>query len=186
MKTGTIELGIRDEKVNPCDHIALLWESPEEFAEGVGFLEMGLRGTDHCVIFGHEEANQKINEILTEHGFDIDALQAAGRLTVLGGRDAGDLMLAEIGGVFEAAVSRGAPLIRLLGNIGWGRPDWPGEPDILAFEAKVTGAAKSFPCVITCMYDVRTLPSRVVIHGAFETHPLTICGNVLRENPLYR
>lgn len=35
------------------------------------------------------------------------------------------------------------------------------------------------------MYDVRNLPGRVIVHGAFETHPLTICGNMLRENPYY-
>ena len=116
----------------------------------------------------------------------MDARQAAGRLTILGGQHAGDLMLGEIGGVFQAAIERGAPLIRLLGNIGWGRPDWPREHDILTFEAKVTGAAKSFPCVIMCMHDVRSPPSPIVIHGAFETHPLTICGNILRENPYYR
>ncbi len=35
------------------------------------------------------------------------------------------------------------------------------------------------------MYDVRALPGRVIVHGAFETHPLTICGNMRRENPHY-
>jgi hypothetical protein len=24
-----------------------------------------------------------------------------------------------------------------------------------------------------------------MVHGAYETHPLTFCGNVLRENPHY-
>ncbi len=186
MRTGSIELGIRDEHVNPSDHIAYLWETPEEFTEGIGFLESGLRGTDHCVIFGHDEANEKVYEILGSRGFDIDALQAAGRLTILSGQAAGHSMLNEIGSVFQGAIARGASLIRLLGNIGWGRPDWPVEHDILAFEANVTGAAKEFPCVVVCMYDVRALPSPVIIHGAFETHPLTICGNILRENPYYR
>jgi hypothetical protein len=26
---------------------------------------------------------------------------------------------------------------------------------------------------------------RGMVHGADETHPLTFCGNVLRENPFY-
>ena len=60
-----------------------------------------------------------------------------------------------------------------------------GSFDILAFEAKVTGAAKQFPCVVTCMYDVAHLSGTVMVHGAYETHPLTFCGNVLRENPHY-
>jgi hypothetical protein len=35
------------------------------------------------------------------------------------------------------------------------------------------------------MYDVRALPGRVMVHGAFETHPLTFCGNVMRQNTHY-
>ncbi len=36
-----------------------------------------------------------------------------------------------------------------------------------------------------CMYDVAHLSGTVMVHGAYETHPLTFCGNVLRENPHY-
>jgi hypothetical protein len=49
----------------------------------------------------------------------------------------------------------------------------------------VTGAAKQFPCVVMCMYDVASLSGNIMVHGAYETHPLTFCGNVLRENPFY-
>jgi MEDS: MEthanogen/methylotroph, DcmR Sensory domain len=186
MGIGTIELGIRSERVNPSDHIAILWETPEQFMEGVGFLAQGLSKDDHCVIFGHDEANELVCKILTESGFDIDSLQTAGRLTILGGREIGNAMLNEIGGVFQQALQSGAPLIRLLGNIGWGKPNWPKEREILNFEAQVTTAAKAFHCVVVCMYDVRALPSHIILHGAFETHPLTVCGNILRVNPYYK
>jgi hypothetical protein len=185
MDTRTIDLGIRGERVSPGDHIAYFWQSEEQFSEGVGFLETGLRSRDHCVLFGYEEANEKVCEILRERGHDVDALKAKGRLTLLTGDSDGDLMLSNIGATFTKALSRGAKLIRLLGNIGWGRANWPQEKDILAFESKVTGAAKLFPSVILCMYDVVALPGSVVVHGAYETHPLTFCRNVLRENPYY-
>jgi hypothetical protein len=94
-------------------------------------------------------------------------------------------MLGGIGAKFQQAVAGGSRCIRLLGNIGWAKPGWPDELDILAFEAKVTGAAKQFPCVVMCMYDVAHLSGTVMVHGAYETHPLTFCGNVLRENPHY-
>jgi hypothetical protein len=35
------------------------------------------------------------------------------------------------------------------------------------------------------MYDVASLSGSVMVHGAYETHPLTFHGNVLRENPFY-
>lgn len=167
------------------DHIGYFWQTPEEFVECVGFLKIGLRADDHCVIFGHRDANARVCAALHSAGFDIEALKNAGRLTVLGGLADADALLSSIGKVFARAVERGAPLLRLLGNIGWGEADWPAEKEILAFEAKVTGAAKEFPSVVVCMYDVDKLPGRVIVHGALETHPLTFRRNILRENPLY-
>jgi PAS domain S-box-containing protein len=90
-----------------------------------------------------------------------------------------------IADTFEQALAGGAPLIRLLGNIGWGKQQWPGEQDLFAFEAKVTDAAKQFPCVVVCMYDVPALSGLIVRHGAFETHPFIVRGRSIGENPYY-
>ena len=180
---AAVDLGIHDERVTVSDHIAYFWETEEEFSEALGFLEVGLRGKDHCVLFGHPRANTKVLAALKANGFDVTHLETEGRITVLGGRPSGTDMLAEIGAAFQTAMAGGAPLIRLLGNIGWGHKDWPQELEILEFEARVTEACKSFPCVVLCMYDVRELSGRIMVHGAYETHPLTVCGNVLRQNP---
>jgi hypothetical protein len=94
-------------------------------------------------------------------------------------------MLSTIAHVFTEALERGATLIRLLGNIGWGYDGWPDEKDLLEFEARVTSAAKQFPCVVVCMYDVGALSGRVMLHAAFETHPLTFFRNIVRVNSQY-
>ena len=180
-----VRLGLRDEHAKAGDHIAYFWESAQEFREGVRFLEVGVDEGDFCVIFGHDEGNRQVIETLTERGHDCTRLEAQGRLAVLrGDADAGKL-LSNIRATFTKAIKSGAKMIRLLGNIGWGRDGWPNENDILEFEARVTNAAKAFPCVVVCMYDVRALPGHVMVHGAFETHPLTFCGNVMRQNTHY-
>ncbi|MDQ6870891.1 MAG: MEDS domain-containing protein [Gemmatimonadota bacterium] len=184
-RAGTIDLGLRDEKVKLGDHIAYFWENDRQFEEAVGFLLVGIRKGDHAVVFGHDEANKKVVDLLRQRGIDTDHLQAAERLTVITGGPSGDKMLGHIGETFQGAVKRGSGCIRLLGNIGWSKPGWPDDLDILAFESKVTGAAKQFPCVVMCMYDVASLSGSIMVHGAYETHPLTFCGNVLRENPFY-
>lgn len=178
----TVRLGLRDEVANVGAHIAYFWETPREFSEGVRFLEIGLDHGDFCVIFGHDEANQRVCDILTADGFNWSRLEQQGQLALVPGHAQGAKMLANIADVFASAVKRGARLIRLLGNIGWGREGWPNETDILEFEARVTSAAKQFPCVVVCMYDVRALPGHIMVHGAYETHPLTFCGNVMRQN----
>ena len=182
---GTVELGLRGERVKLGDHIAYFWEKDREFEEAVKFLLVGIRQGEHAVVFGHDEANERVLGVLRRNGLDTGHLQKANRLSVIGGGPSGEKMLGGIGEKFQQAVDGGAACIRLLGNIGWSKPGWPNDLDILAFEAKVTGAAKQFPCVVMCMYDVAHLSGTVMVHGAYETHPLTFCGNVLRENPHY-
>jgi MEDS: MEthanogen/methylotroph, DcmR Sensory domain len=181
MSTGSVELGIRDQTVGVCDHIAYFWESEEEFAEAVGFLEAGLRSGDYCVVFGHPEANERVLAVLADRGFPQESLK--GHASILGGKQLPDEMLAEIAATFQSAVDGGAALIRLLGNIGWGHPDWPVEDDILQFEARVTAACRNFPCVVVCMYDVSSLTGRVVVRGGLESHPLIMCGGGVEKNP---
>jgi hypothetical protein len=176
-------IGAKDAFIHQCDHIAYFWETDKEFAEAVGFLVEGLKNRDHCVVFGYEEANQRVLELLEKSGFNVERLLAEKGMSVLSAASNGDATLQSIGNAFQAALNRGAKLIRLLGNIGWNRPKWPGEEDIMAFEAKVTGAARAFPCVVICMYDVRTLPGHIIVRGGLETHPVTIRGNVVRVNP---
>lgn len=180
----TIDLGIHDLRGAPGDHIAYFWETDREFEAATGFLEKGILNGEHVVVFGFEDANDRVLEVLERKGVDWRALQKEERISVLGPESTGDLMLSRIGATFQKALDAGAPMIRLLGNIGWGRGGWPDEVDILRFEAKVTGAAKSFPCIAVCMYDVNYLSGSVVLKGAFGTHPLTIYQNLVRENPM--
>lgn len=179
-----VEIGIRDLRAHVGSHIAYFWERPDQFREAVQFIRRGVRGGDHLVVFGHEEANDRVLEVLESMGHDPAELEERGQLSVLGPGSSGEHTLEQIGTTFQAALDAGAPLIRLLGNIGWGRPEWPDEREILRFEAQVTDAAASFPCVVVCMYDVESLTGSVVFKGAFCTHPLTIYDNLIRENPM--
>lgn len=185
LRVKEIPLGISDALCSRCDHIAYFWESEEEFSRGVRFLSTGLRANDDAVVFGYEEANEKVLAVLKKEGVNVEYATKSGRLITLAGDKNSDVILSTIGSHFQQRISQGTKLIRLLGNIGWGRPNWPEEAEILKFEAKVTDAARQFPCVIVCMYDVRSLSGRVILNGALETHPITIRRNVVRENPHY-
>lgn len=180
-----IRLGIGNSDVALGDHLAFLWETDEEFQSAVGFLQCGLEADDYGVIFGHNDANERVVSVLRDSGLDIDRLLLTGRLTLMQGTEDAGAMLAGIGSGFTDSVGKGARVIRLLGNIGWGRIGWPSERDILAFESKVTDAAKLFPCVVVCMYDVARLSGRILTHGAFETHPWVVQRGIVRENPYH-
>ena len=187
MEPARIPFGlIPNEEIRVGDHIAYFWETPKEFEQGANFLTPGLRGRDHCVIFGHDDANTHICDVLRDSGVNVEEYQRRGRLTVVGSESTGAATLSKLGGIFQKALDEGATVIRLLGNIGWGKKGWPAEDDILDFEHQVTGAAKAFPAVIVCMYDVNTLPGRVIVQGGLATHPITVCGNVMRVNAYHQ
>ena len=177
-----IPLGLRDEYVGAGDHIAYFWETPKEFREAVRFLEVGLEREEFCVIFGHTEGNRRVSECLAERGYDCARLEAEGRLVIVPVQTTRAHMLSTIGYVFTAALERGTTLIRLLADIRGGGDGRPVEKDLLEFEARVVGAAKQFPCVVVCMYEVSALPGGVILHGAFETHSLTLFRNIVRTS----
>jgi hypothetical protein len=182
-----IPLGITKDLVELGSHLIYFWQSESEFDYGVRFLEPGLRGQDHCVVFGHKEATDKAFRTLASKGFDIPALIERRRITLLRREAPAPTTLSDIADVFEAAVRVGAPAIRYLGNLGFGQAPLPGSgiDDVLELEAKVTALAKRFPAVVVCMYDVNTLPGRLILKGGFQTHPLAVCGDHLTHNPYY-
>jgi DcmR-like sensory protein/putative zinc finger protein len=182
-----IPLGITNDGVELGSHLIHFWESCEEFARGVRFLQPGLAGDDHCVIFGHDEVIARVCQCLEGMGLDTTSLFARRRITILRREDPAPTTLSDIEDVFRAAVRAGAPAIRYLGNLDFGEVPLPGSgiDDVLELEAKVTALARRFPAVVVCMYDVNTLPGRLILKGGFQTHPWAVCGDHLQPNPYY-
>jgi hypothetical protein len=186
-RAAEVPLGIGEDAVPLGSHLIYFWQTPDEFDRGVRFLYPGLRGADHCVVFGHEEATERVMRLLGQDGFSPASLVEQDRLTLLPRHVTAEETLAEIRAAFEGAVRNGAPAIRYLGNLGLERDPLPGAgvDDVLELEAKVTALAEQFPSVVLCMYDVNTLPGRLILKGGFQTHPLAICGDHLVDNPHY-
>jgi MEDS: MEthanogen/methylotroph, DcmR Sensory domain len=183
--TQKIPVGVAKEQVELGAHLVYFWQDEAEFAQGVAFLEPGLRENHHCVIFGHNEVNSRVLQVLRTKGFDVDQFARQRQLTVLPRQLSTKIILAQVQEIFDRALRNGFGAIRFLGNLAWGYPGCPEQDQVLELEAKVTGMANQFPCVVVCMYDVNTLPGRMVLKGGFETHPFTLCSHGLRENPLY-
>jgi MEDS: MEthanogen/methylotroph, DcmR Sensory domain/Putative zinc-finger len=182
-----IPLGITNDVVDLGSHLIYFWQSDEEFAQGVRFLEPGLMGQDHCVVFGHDEATDRVFRLLQAKGFDTESLTQQRRITLLRREAPAGTTLSDIEDVFKAAMRAGAPAIRYLGNLGFGQAPLPGTgiEDVLELEARVTSLAKRFPAVVVCMYDVNTLPGRLILKGGFQTHPVAVCGDHLIDNAYY-
>lgn len=181
-----IPVGITDERVPLGSHLLYFWESEDEFQRGVRFLEPGLGKGDHCIAFGHDEALERVQQVLRARGFDPDALVKKRELTLLRRTAAAPVTLADIEALLLGAQRAGARAIRFLGNLGMGRDPLPaGEDDVAQLETHVSTLISRYPCVIVCMYDVRTLSGRIVLKGGLEKHRLVVCEEGVRENPYY-
>ncbi len=78
-------------------------------------------------------------------GYDCGNLERDNKLLTLPGHEDADQMLGHIGDSFAKAIDSGTTLIRLLGNIGWGRDTWPSERDISSSRQKSRWLPSSFP-----------------------------------------
>ncbi len=181
-----VPLGITPDMIPVGTHLIHFWQTQNEFVSGVRFLLPSLETNEHCIVFGHDEALENVQETLREFGYDPTTLVKQGKLTVLRRHAAADQTIAEIGAAIESALHRGASMVRFLGNLGLGKSPLPaGEDDVLALEAKADALCSQLPVIIVCMYDVRTLPGKLIVRGGLQTHGHIVSAAGVGENPFY-
>lgn len=180
-----IVLGIDDDTVHAGDHIAYFYETDDEFRRAFGFVDRGLRGQDHCVVFGLPDDIDRALGVLRDMGWDPSALIADGRLSVLRPAPTCQETVERVSRHFDSIFAAGAPFIRFIGNAAVGREGWPSEEEFYQLEAAVSEASLDMPCVAICMFDLMNQPARTIMKAAFEGHPVTLHRNCVRENPYY-
>src|ERR1700752_4648296 len=183
-----IAMGITHDEVPLGSHLIHFWHNDDEFERGVRFLKLGVEDeSQYCVLFGHDEANDRVLQILRKAGLDLDRVIQEGLLVILRREASAAATLASIDAAFSRAVGKGAIAIRYLGNLGVGQAPLPGRgaDEVVELENGATALADRYPCVIVCMYDINTVSGRLVLEGGFGTHPLAVCREALRPNPYY-
>lgn len=181
-RAPSLPLGIGDTLVALGDHVAYFWESDQEFEAMADFLMAGWERGEMGVLVGHDVANSRVLASLERRGLDPEGLRRRDRLHVASGNPSGDAILRHVEDQIKATVDRGAPAIRVLGNLGWGQPGWPPDRELLGMEARVTEALRRLPSVLVCAYDVGRLPGRILLKGGLECHPWTLRHDMLRQN----
>src|SRR5262249_7522816 len=178
----SVPLGIVDAFAAPGDHIGYFWEQEQELDATADFLAAGLERDEVCVLLGHDEANARVLAGLEHRGFHPDDIQRRHRLHTVSGQQPAAAVLRDIDARIRTAVGDGIPMVRVLGNLGWGHSGWPTERDILSLEARVTNAVRNLPSIVLCAYDVHALSGRQLLLGGVESHPLTLRRGALRHN----
>jgi hypothetical protein len=186
MSESKIALGITQDDVPLGSHLIHFWKTDEEFESGVRFLQFGVDNeSEHCVLFGHDEANKRVLETLRKTARDLDSALCERRLVVLRRESSASATLANIEAVFGTAIRSGAIAIRYLGILGMGSDPLPGKgaSEVIELETSVTALVHRYPCVMVCMYDVNTVSGHLLLASGFATHPLAVWNDKLEQNP---
>jgi hypothetical protein len=181
----SVPLGLAEAVVAPGDHLAYFWESERELDIAMGFVAAGAGQRETCILLGFDEDDARVEAGLERARLDPAALRREGRLHFVPGKGSGEALLEEVDDRVKAAVDRGEALVRVFGNLGWGKAGWPDDRDLLRFEARVTDAIRRLPTVVMCLYDVRGIAARNLLLGGLECHPSTFRRGAVRANEHY-
>lgn len=179
-------LGIEGQDVEVPSHICLFYYDDTELRQRLSFLRLGLDDPSQAVVlFGpRARLEQVLGYIAEDLGRDAADDVRAGRIVLVEGAPDVPGTLGNIAGALDVLVARGVRVVRFLGFIGWGEPDWPGEEELLRFEAQVNDAVTRYPAIVICTYHTNALSGPLLL-GGMETHPLTIIGTTVHDNPHY-
>lgn len=174
-------------------HVCAFFDSREQeysvlgpfFKEGIDRGEKAVHIVDPGLIPDHIER-------LKGCGIDTDGCRQCGQLDVLSWDDAylhggsfdQDRMLGAINSVISAGRESGYPQMRIMGNMGWTLKGNPGTEQVLEFESRVNEVLTEARQLAVCVYDSSKI-SGALMMDILRSHPLTLVGNVLHQNPFY-
>ncbi|WP_020654134.1 MEDS domain-containing protein [Massilia niastensis] len=130
---------------------------------------------------------------LAEAGMDVPHCEACGQLEMLDwhqtyldetGRFSKDRMLATVDHLTGSGRDTGFGRVRIMGDMDWVFAGTPGAADILEYEAEVNDVLTRNRQPAVCVYDIAKLSGSMMI-DILRTHPLTLIGGVVQENPFY-
>ena len=188
MAERAISLGWEPSTIALHTHACYYYSDEATLRRSLDFIKDGLDDPeDLCVIFSDASRFDELKGWLQEsYPGDLAALEASGKLAMIGGAPTMDALLAQIGGRLDEGMAAGYSVIRFLGFIAWGEPGWPDDDTLLEFESKVNDVVTSYPAVIVCTYGVPKLGGNRLLYGGLQTHPVIwLDDRTVADNPFY-
>ena len=182
-----VYFGLPDIYVDIGAHIAHFFRGEDErLSVLLPFIQAGLDAGDQCCLVTEGSAAPMIQENLRGLGVDVAAAMTSGQLLVSDGGSNPQEMSLMFDTVISGAKMAGREVIRIGGDMTWALNKMPSSEKLLEWEAfydKHVGPRAGF--IALCQYD-HTRFGGSAIMCALETHPLSIIGNVVQQNPFYR
>lgn len=96
-----------------------------------------------------------------------------------------DRMLGAVEAIFAAGRNSGFARMRIMGNMNWALAgDVPGSDQLLEYETRVNEVLVRNRQPAICVYDMSKLSAQMMM-DVLRTHPMTLVGGAVHENPFY-
>lgn len=174
-------------------HVCAFFDSRNEEYEVLSpFAREGLENGEKAVHIVDPQLIPDHLQRLKDHGIDGNACQSCGQLDVLpwdqvyvpDGKFNQDRMIDTINNVMVSGIEAGYPKLRLWANMGWTLKGSPGTDEVMEFESRVNEVLSRTKQLAICIYDMSKI-SGALMMDILRSHPLTLIGNVIHENPFY-
>jgi hypothetical protein len=168
-------------------HIAHFFRGePERMTVLGSFIKAGLEAGDLCVLITEVSESLSVKDHLADLGVDVETALTSGQLLT----SRGSSEIEKMASIFEhfvfQAQSAGRNVIRIGGDMTWVLSKLAPPEKLLEWEAfydRFVSPRSSF--IALCQYDYIRFAGSAIMY-ALETHPLSIIGNIVQENPFYR
>ena len=186
-------MNLAGSRVENYFHVCAFFGSrDEEYAVLGPFFQEGFEHGEKAVHILDPLAYARHLERLGAMGMSVTAYQANGQLELLSWHDTyledgyfdPDRMLQAIHATISAGKDAGFPRTRLMGNMDWALDGKPGTDLLAEYEARVNDVLARTRQPAICVYDLSRMNGQMMM-DVLRTHPLTLIGGVLHENPFY-
>lgn len=174
-------------------HTCAFFRSREEEYQVLGpFIAEGLQWGEKALHFCDPDLCADHLTRLAGCGIDVDDCVQRGLLDVLSWQEAylidgcfdQDRMIQTVQATFQKGLDDGYPRSRVVGHMDWVLDGHPGADQIIEYEVRVNEVLSRSRQPAVCIYDLNRLTGTMMM-DVLRTHPLTLVGGVLHENPFY-
>ena len=189
-----LELGIGNYSCNWGIHIAGLYETDVERDEIInGFLKQGVLTGDMQLYCPTEQTEEKFKEKFIKMCPDCAAkvedhehfsISSAKELYYPNGTFSPIAMDKGLDAFFEESQKNGKRNIRATAEMVWALEAIPGVEHLMAYEARLNYFIPNKPWISICLYNTSKFSGSIIMN-VLKTHPYTINGGVLMQNPYF-
>ncbi|MDC0584607.1 MEDS domain-containing protein [Bacteroidales bacterium] len=174
--------------------MAGLYETEEERDEILtGFLSEGIKAGDMQLYCPVEQTEDELKEKLVKvcpsckskiDGHEHISFSSAKDLYYPNGTFSPIAMDESLERFFEHSQKNGKINIRATAEMAWALEAIPGVEHLMAYEARLNYFILGKPWISICLYNTRKFSGSVIMN-VLKTHPYTISGGVLMQNPYF-